>query len=169
MWYGYQTFNFQPLLPFIIPPSPQKKIPSELSKFFFGCPWISWNERLLNDDWLPFSKGELESAVKELEECNCKLAALRAERDVTKGAFFPVLNLGNKHVAGDRVRDEQRDLRDMESVHKELMVFYDYSFSSVYGWKKSHFGKVKHNNQHKFHRTKLRINCWNWKVFMMGE
>lgn len=66
-------------------------------------------------------KGELESAVKELEECNCKLAALRAERDVTKGAFFPVLNLGSKHVAGDRVRDEQRDVRDMESAHKELM------------------------------------------------
>lgn len=85
-------------------------------------------------------KGELESAVKELEECNCKLAALRAERDVTKGAFFPVLNLGNKHVAGDRVRDEQRDLRDMESVHKELM---DQASHQLLELKGLHDGRIK--------------------------
>ncbi|KAJ4727229.1 E3 ubiquitin protein ligase [Melia azedarach] len=66
-------------------------------------------------------KGELESAVKELEESNCNLATLKAERDATKGAFFPILNLASKPVAGDKVRDEQRDLRDMESVHRELM------------------------------------------------
>lgn len=81
---------------------------------------------------LGLSKGELESAVKELEESNCNLATLKAERDATKGAFFPILNLASKPVAGDKVRDEQRDLRDMESVHRELMVSYDFCFASVY-------------------------------------
>ncbi|KAJ0112961.1 hypothetical protein Patl1_00150 [Pistacia atlantica] len=64
-------------------------------------------------------RGELESAVTELEESNCKLATLKAERDATKGAFFPVLNLGNK-LPGDKVRDEERDVRHMESSLKEL-------------------------------------------------
>ncbi|KAH9788555.1 E3 ubiquitin-protein ligase BRE1-like 1 [Citrus sinensis] len=66
--------------------------------------------------------------------------SLRAERDVTKGAFFPVLNLGNKHVAGDRVRDEQRDLRDMESVHKELM---DQASHQLLELKGLHDGRIK--------------------------
>ncbi|KAH9733322.1 E3 ubiquitin-protein ligase BRE1-like 1 [Citrus sinensis] len=69
-----------------------------------------------------------------------RLKALRAERDVTKGAFFPVLNLGNKHVAGDRVRDEQRDLRDMESVHKELM---DQASHQLLELKGLHDGRIK--------------------------
>ncbi|KAL5862273.1 hypothetical protein ACOSQ3_003554 [Xanthoceras sorbifolium] len=65
-------------------------------------------------------RGELESAVTELEDSNSKLATLKAERDATKGAFFPVFNIGSKHVPGDRVKDEQRDLRDMESTLREL-------------------------------------------------
>ncbi|XP_044493657.1 E3 ubiquitin-protein ligase BRE1-like 1 isoform X3 [Mangifera indica] len=64
-------------------------------------------------------RGELESVVTELEKSNCKLATLKAERDATKGAFFPVLNLGNK-LPGDKVRDEERDVQDMESALKEL-------------------------------------------------
>ena len=67
-------------------------------------------------------EGELESAVSELQESNCKLEALKAERDATKGAFFPVLNLGGKHVAGDKVKDKHRDLHEMESALKELLV-----------------------------------------------
>ncbi|XVE74077.1 hypothetical protein DITRI_Ditri11bG0170000 [Diplodiscus trichospermus] len=65
-------------------------------------------------------KGELENAVSELQESNCKLAALKAERDATKGAFFPVLNLGNKHVSGDKVKDKHH-LQEMESALKELL------------------------------------------------
>ncbi|KAK2650704.1 hypothetical protein Ddye_018193 [Dipteronia dyeriana] len=65
-------------------------------------------------------RGELEVAVTELEDSNSKLATLKAERDATKGAFFPVFNIGSKHVPGDRVKDEQRDLRDMESTLREL-------------------------------------------------
>ncbi|KAG4186235.1 hypothetical protein ERO13_A08G029900v2 [Gossypium hirsutum] len=66
-------------------------------------------------------KGELESAVAELQESNCKLATLKAERDATKGAFFPVLNLGSKHVSGDKVKDKHIDLHEMKSALKELL------------------------------------------------
>ncbi|KAB5526901.1 hypothetical protein DKX38_020748 [Salix brachista] len=66
-------------------------------------------------------KGELETTVAELNDSNCKLATLKAERNATKGAFFPVLNLGSKHAAGDKVRDKQKDLQEMESAVKELL------------------------------------------------
>ncbi|GFS39294.1 histone mono-ubiquitination 1 [Actinidia rufa] len=64
---------------------------------------------------------ELESTVTELEESNCKLAALKTDRDAAKGAFFPVLNFANKPVAVDRPKDKQKDLQDMESSLKELL------------------------------------------------
>lgn len=65
---------------------------------------------------------ELEVTLAELEESNCNLASLKAQRDAAKGAFFPILNQGNKHIAGDRIKDKQKDLHDMESTLKELMV-----------------------------------------------
>lgn len=68
-------------------------------------------------------KGELESTIAELDESNCKLATLKAQRDAAKGAFFPVL-VGNKHVSSDRARDKQKDLQDMESALKELLVSF---------------------------------------------
>ena len=71
-----------------------------------------------------FSIGELEIAVAKLKDSNCKLATLKAERDATKGAFFPVLNLGSKHIGGDKVRDKQKDLQEMESAVKELLVSF---------------------------------------------
>ncbi|GFP80931.1 E3 ubiquitin-protein ligase bre1-like 1 [Phtheirospermum japonicum] len=66
-------------------------------------------------------KGELESTIAELEESNSKLAVLKSERDVSKGAFFPVLNRGNKQVTSDKAKDNQGDLQDMESTLKELV------------------------------------------------
>ncbi|PON33407.1 Cdk-activating kinase assembly factor [Parasponia andersonii] len=66
-------------------------------------------------------RGELQSRVAELEESNCKLATLKAQRDAAKGAGFPFLNLGSKHVSSDKVRDKVKDLQDMESTLKELM------------------------------------------------
>ncbi|KAJ6335053.1 hypothetical protein OIU78_011814, partial [Salix suchowensis] len=66
-------------------------------------------------------KGELEIAVAELQDSNCKLATLKAERDATKGSFFPILNLGSKHIGGDKVRDKQKDLQETESAVKELL------------------------------------------------
>ncbi|XP_014497758.1 E3 ubiquitin-protein ligase BRE1-like 1 isoform X1 [Vigna radiata var. radiata] len=66
-------------------------------------------------------KGELASAVAELEESNYKLATLKAERDAAKGAVLPVLNVGSTHIPSDKIRDKQKDLQDMESTLKELL------------------------------------------------
>ncbi|KNA15369.1 hypothetical protein SOVF_098820 [Spinacia oleracea] len=68
-------------------------------------------------------RGDLESVIKELEESNHELAAIKAEKDATKGAFFPVLNMANKHISNDRTADKQKeDLQDMESTLKESMA-----------------------------------------------
>uniref|UniRef100_A0A2N9EF63 E3 ubiquitin protein ligase n=1 Tax=Fagus sylvatica TaxID=28930 RepID=A0A2N9EF63_FAGSY len=84
----------------------------------------TWNEaksNLVDLAVLGFGElGELEVTLAELEESNCNLASLKAQRDAAKGAFFPVLNVGNKPVASDKVRDKQKDLNDMESTLKEL-------------------------------------------------
>ncbi|XP_062073247.1 E3 ubiquitin-protein ligase BRE1-like 1 isoform X1 [Humulus lupulus] len=66
-------------------------------------------------------RGELQNRVAELEESNCKLAILKARRDATKVAGFPVLNLGSKHVSSDKVRDKVKDIQDMETALEELM------------------------------------------------
>lgn len=68
--------------------------------------------------------GELASAVAELEESNHKLAALKAERDAAKGAVLPVLNVGSTHIPSDKIRDKQKDLQDMESTLKDLLVLF---------------------------------------------
>ncbi|XP_043720938.1 E3 ubiquitin-protein ligase BRE1-like 1 isoform X2 [Telopea speciosissima] len=65
--------------------------------------------------------GELECTFAELGESNSKLATLKAQRDAAQSAFFPVLNVGGRHAAGDKIRDKQRDLQDMESILKELL------------------------------------------------
>ncbi|XP_074272824.1 E3 ubiquitin-protein ligase BRE1-like 1 [Silene latifolia] len=77
---------------------------------------------LKNKAELKHLRGELESTTLELEDCNQKLGALKAEKDATKGAFFPVLNLGNKHPGNDRAADNQKDLLEMESKLKESMA-----------------------------------------------
>ncbi|KAK8486823.1 hypothetical protein V6N11_063159 [Hibiscus sabdariffa] len=84
-------------------------------------------------------KGELESAVVELKESNCNLAALKAERDATKGAFFPVLNLG-KQAAGDKIKDKHRDLQEMESSLKELL---EQASSRLIELKELHVERIK--------------------------
>ncbi|OVA08643.1 hypothetical protein BVC80_8511g8 [Macleaya cordata] len=66
--------------------------------------------------------GELEGTIAELEESNCKLATLKAQKDAARGSSFPVLNFGNKHVSGDKTRDKQKDLQDMESTLKEYLA-----------------------------------------------
>ncbi|XP_028798888.1 E3 ubiquitin-protein ligase BRE1-like 1 isoform X2 [Neltuma alba] len=66
-------------------------------------------------------KGELASTIAELEESNHKLATLKAERDAAKGAVFPILNVGTKHAANDKIRDKQKDLQEMESSLKEIL------------------------------------------------
>ncbi|KAK4488538.1 hypothetical protein RD792_004302, partial [Penstemon davidsonii] len=80
-------------------------------------------------------KGELESTIAELEESNCNLEILKAERDVAKGAFFPVLNRGNKQFTCDKAKDKQRDLQEVESTLKELL---DQSTSRLHELKRLH-------------------------------
>ncbi|KAL9245255.1 hypothetical protein vseg_018929 [Gypsophila vaccaria] len=76
---------------------------------------------LKNKSNLKYLQGDLDSTIRELEDCNQQLAALKAEKDVTTGAFFPVLSMGNKHVGSDRATDKQKDMQEMESRLKELM------------------------------------------------
>ncbi|XVE76891.1 hypothetical protein DITRI_Ditri13aG0016800 [Diplodiscus trichospermus] len=85
-------------------------------------------------------KGELESAVRELQESNCKLAILKAERDATEGAFFPLLNLSSKHVSNDKVKDKHRDLQEMESALKDLL---EQAFSRLTELKGLHEERIK--------------------------
>ncbi|XP_073030529.1 E3 ubiquitin-protein ligase BRE1-like 1 isoform X1 [Primulina eburnea] len=80
-------------------------------------------------------RGELESTIADLEENNRKLAILKAERDVAKETFFPVLNRGNKQPTSEKVRDKQKDLHDMESTLKELL---DQSSSRLHDLKHLH-------------------------------
>lgn len=68
--------------------------------------------------------GELESMVEELEESNHKLATLKVEKDAAKGVVLPVLTVGNTHIPNDKIRDKQKDLQDMESTLKELLVSF---------------------------------------------
>ena len=62
-------------------------------------------------------EGELKTVVGELEDSDRQL---KQKVTTAKGTVSPVLNVGNKHV--DRVRDKQKDLQDMESTLKDLMV-----------------------------------------------
>jgi E3 ubiquitin-protein ligase BRE1 len=68
--------------------------------------------------------GELESTVAELEEINHNLATLKVEKDAAKGAILPVLAVGNTHIPNDKIKDKQKDLQDMESTLKELLVSF---------------------------------------------
>lgn len=102
-------------------------------------------------------KGELGLTLAELEESNCNLASLKAQRDAAKGAFFPILNPGNKHVAGDRVKDKQKDLHDMESTLNELM---DQASSRLMELKGLHEERIKTLQQLSSLRNTLKnVKC----------
>ncbi|WOG95523.1 hypothetical protein DCAR_0414846 [Daucus carota subsp. sativus] len=73
-----------------------------------------------NKAQLKHLKAELDSTIAELDESNCRLATLKAEKNAVKGVNFPVL-VGNKHVASERARNKQEDLHDMESTLKDLL------------------------------------------------
>lgn len=70
---------------------------------------------------------ELESTVVELEKSNRELAILKAGKAATKVTFFPILNLSNNAVTSDK-GDKQKDLQDMESALKDLLVIDCISF-----------------------------------------
>ncbi|XVF03892.1 hypothetical protein REPUB_Repub05bG0032400 [Reevesia pubescens] len=79
---------------------------------------------LLDPTWA--SQDDTSTAIADLDESPDelswrKLATLKAEKYATKGPFFPVLDLGSKHVTGDKVKGKHRDLHEMESALKELL------------------------------------------------
>ncbi|XP_050385967.1 E3 ubiquitin-protein ligase BRE1-like 1 [Argentina anserina] len=77
-----------------------------------------WDIEAKNKAEIKRLKGELETTLGELGENNRQLATLKAKRDSTNGATFPILNFLNKPV--DKAIDKQKDLQDMESTLKEL-------------------------------------------------
>ncbi|CAK9153322.1 unnamed protein product, partial [Ilex paraguariensis] len=103
-------------------------------------------------------RGELENTLAELEESNCKLATLKAEGDVAKGAFFPVLNLvGSKNVASERTIDKEKDLQDMKSALKELL---DQSCSRLFELKSLHEERIEILRQLcKLQNTLKNVKC----------
>ncbi|KAJ1702966.1 hypothetical protein LUZ63_002745 [Rhynchospora breviuscula] len=62
---------------------------------------------------------EFACIITELEETNTRLAALKAEGDVSQSAplLFPVL--GNKCKNGDDLRDKQKELQNLEATYRE--------------------------------------------------
>ncbi|XP_074573606.1 LOW QUALITY PROTEIN: E3 ubiquitin-protein ligase BRE1-like 1 [Curcuma longa] len=64
---------------------------------------------------------ELASTVVELEESNCKISKLKLHKGTTQNSYFLFPNFGNKQVAGDKVKDAEKDMQHMESSLKELM------------------------------------------------
>ncbi|KAL6903382.1 hypothetical protein ACP4OV_004195 [Aristida adscensionis] len=69
-------------------------------------------QKRLKEEWV--------ITVAKLEESKRKLAALKAQGDNKQGTpiLFPAL--GHKNSAGDKARDKQRELQDLEATHKEL-------------------------------------------------
>ncbi|XP_042388910.1 E3 ubiquitin-protein ligase BRE1-like 1 isoform X1 [Zingiber officinale] len=64
---------------------------------------------------------ELASTVAELEENNCRISKLKLHKSTTQSSYFLFPNFGNKQVAGDKVKDAEKDMQHMESSLKELM------------------------------------------------
>ncbi|XP_042393673.1 E3 ubiquitin-protein ligase BRE1-like 1 isoform X2 [Zingiber officinale] len=64
---------------------------------------------------------ELASTVAELEENNCRISKLKLHKGTTQSSYFLFPNFGNKQVAGDKVKDAEKDMQHMESSLKELM------------------------------------------------
>jgi len=62
------------------------------------------------------------STLAELEEINCKLAHLKAQKDTAPGTPFFFPTLGNKQVGVDKLRDKQKELQDLEATLKDLKV-----------------------------------------------
>ncbi|KAL9259499.1 E3 ubiquitin-protein ligase BRE1-like 1-like protein [Drosera capensis] len=92
-----------------------------------------------NNAELKWLRGELESVGEELHESNQKVAALKAEKEATKGGFFLDMNHGSRSVADERAVDKQKEVQDMESAVKELM---DSSSSRLLELKRLHEERI---------------------------
>ncbi|KAL9252735.1 E3 ubiquitin-protein ligase BRE1-like 1-like protein [Drosera capensis] len=92
-----------------------------------------------NNAELKWLRGELESVGKELHKSNQKVAALKAEKEGTKGGFLLDMNHGSRSVTDERAEDKQKEVQDMESALKELM---DSSSSRLLELKRLHEERI---------------------------
>ncbi|GAB2224302.1 hypothetical protein Drorol1_Dr00005055 [Drosera rotundifolia] len=92
-----------------------------------------------NNAELKWLRGELESVGKELHESNQKVAALKAEKEASKGGFLLDMNHGSRSVADVRAEDKEKEVQDMESALKELM---DSSSSQLLELKRLHEERI---------------------------
>lgn len=113
---------FDRFSPYLSPNGTTKYFLMELnSQKILKQPFLPSIEYLTYTFFLAF-KGELECVVAELEDTSTKLAPLKAEHDATKGSSFPPFNFGTKNLFCEKVSDRQRDLKDVESILRELQV-----------------------------------------------
>ncbi|KAK4755645.1 hypothetical protein SAY87_009402 [Trapa incisa] len=101
-------------------------------------------------------KGELQSVVTKLEDTNKKLAPLKAEHDATKGTSFPPFNFGNKNLFSEKVKDKQRDLRDVESILRDLQ---DQASSRLEEVRILHEERIKMLKQLSSLQNQLNVKC----------
>ncbi|CAL9165191.1 unnamed protein product [Musa hybrid cultivar] len=110
-----------------------KDLEVEIRNFFAGMNDLHFKHRLLADSVQHYrdvdmkNKAECKrlaeesaSTVAELEESNCKLTILKSQRDTAQSTCFAFPTFGNKQVGGDKEKDVQKDMQDMESSLKEL-------------------------------------------------
>ncbi|CAL9089263.1 unnamed protein product [Musa textilis] len=110
-----------------------KDLEVEIRNFFAGMNDLHFKHRLLADSVQHYrdvdmkNKAECKrlaeesaSTVAELEESNRKLTILKSQRNTTQSTCFAFPTFGNKQVGGDKDKDVQKDMQDMESSLKEL-------------------------------------------------
>ncbi|URD94822.1 E3 ubiquitin-protein ligase BRE1-like [Musa troglodytarum] len=110
-----------------------KDLEVEIRNFFAGMNDLHFKHRLLANSVQHYrdvdmkNKAECKrlaeesaSTVAELEESNRKLTILKSQRNTTQSRCFAFPTFGNKQVGGDKDKDVQKDMQDMESSLKEL-------------------------------------------------
>ncbi|MQL95384.1 hypothetical protein Taro_028054 [Colocasia esculenta] len=68
---------------------------------------------------------ELESATTELKESNCELSLLKSQKDTGHGTPFLLPALGSSCASDDGSRDRQKEVQELESAHKEMLIERD--------------------------------------------
>ncbi|KAJ8513461.1 hypothetical protein OPV22_003895 [Ensete ventricosum] len=110
-----------------------KDLEVEIRNFFADMNDLHFKHRLLADSVQHYRDVDMKnkaecnrlaeesaSTVAELEESNRKLTILKSQRDTTQGTCFAFPTFGNKQVGGDKEKDVQKDVQNMESSLKEL-------------------------------------------------
>lgn len=84
--------------------------------------------------------GELASTISEFEDISCKVANLKSQKDAVPGAPFFFPTSGNKQAGGDKLKDKQKELQDLESTLKDLK---DVASNRLVEIRRLHEGRVE--------------------------